>query len=368
MDTVECVVIGAGVIGLAVARTLAAEGRETLVLERHGSIGTETSSRNSEVIHAGLHYPAGSLKASTCVLGRNLLYAYCRTHGVPHVQCGKLIVATAEAQLANLEEIRRAGLRNGVSDLRLLTQREAQALEPQLRCAGALLSPSTGILDSHAYMLSLQGEAESRGAIIVFHAPVADLKGVPAGVELRLDGESTASLRSRWVINAAGLGAVDLATRTEGYPQGGLPSVHLAKGSYFSLTGPAPFSRLVYPVPEPGGLGVHLTLDLAGSARFGPDVEWVDRIDYAVDPRRAEGFYAAIRNYWPALPDDVLRPAYSGIRPKISGPGQPAADFRVVGPDAHGVSGLVNLFGIESPGLTSSLAIAHHVSMIIGRG
>ena len=367
METVECVVIGAGVIGLAVARALAAGGKETLVLERHGNIGTETSSRNSEVIHAGLHYPAGSLKANTCVRGRELLYAYCGDHGVPHNRCGKLIVATSDAQLADLDKIRRAGHTNGVNDLQLLSQREALAIEPRLRCVGALLSPSTGILDSHAYMLALQGEAESHGAVIALHAPVTGLRCVPGGVEIRLEGDTTASLCAKWVVNSAGLGAVDLATRIEGYPRERLPRAYLAKGSYFSLAGPAPFSHLVYPIPEPGGLGVHLTLDLAGAARFGPDVEWVDSIDYAVDPTRAERFYDAIRTYWPALPDAALQPAYSGMRPKISGPGEPAPDFRIDGPDVHGVPGLINLFGIESPGLTSSLAIASHVQSILDR-
>lgn len=340
---------------------------ETLVLERHGSIGTETSSRNSEVIHAGLHYPMGSLKARTCILGRDLLYAYCETRGVPHKRCGKLIVATGDAQLADLSRIREAGRRNGVTDLHALDRREAQALEPELECVGALLSPSTGILDSHSYMLSLQGDAESNGAVIALLTPVTALKVVPTGIEIRC-GKATEKetwIRARWVINAAGVCAVDIAMHTEGYPRLLVPRAYFAKGSYFSLRGRAPFSRLVYPVPEPGGLGVHLTLDMAGQARFGPDVEWVDTVDYSVDPRRSERFYAAIRSYWPGLRDDALLPAYSGMRPKISGPGEPAADFRIDGPAEHGVPGLIHLLGIESPGLTSSLAIAQHVLTLV---
>jgi L-2-hydroxyglutarate oxidase LhgO len=368
MESVECVVIGAGVVGLAVARALVTLGRETLVLERHPTIGWETSSRNSEVIHAGLHYPAGSLKALTCVRGREQLYSYCESRGVAYERCGKLIVATNRAQIADLARIRDAAQRNGVSDLKELNGREVRALEPELACVGALLSPSTGILDTHGYMLALQGDAEAHGATFAFRTPVAELKQVPAGVAVRCEGTVDDWIQSRWVVNSAGLGAVQLATRTEGYPLQRLPRAYFAKGSYFSLAGRAPFDRLVYPVPEPGGLGVHLTLDLAGQARFGPDVEWVDSIDYRVDPQRSERFYGAIRSYWPSLPAGALQPAYSGIRPKISGPGEPARDFVIEGPEDHGVAGLINLLGIESPGLTSSLSIAEHVAAIIKRG
>lgn len=365
MDTVDCVVIGAGVIGLAIARELAAAGREVLVLERHAAIGMETSSRNSEVIHAGLHYPQGSLKARTCVQGRELLYAYCERNGIQYSRCGKLIVATSPAQLGDLGRIREAGRRNGVDDLVEMSEDEACALEPELTCAGALLSPSTGIVDSHALMLSLCGEAENAGAVFVFRCPVRAMRIVGGDIELDTAPDAAERIRARWVINAAGLGAVELATHMTGFPQDQIPRAYLAKGSYFTLACRAPFSRLVYPVPEPGGLGVHLTLDLAGQARFGPDVEWVDSIDYAVDPRRSERFYAAIRAYWSGLPDGALHPAYSGIRPKISGLEMPVADFRIDGPSSHGVPGVVNLFGIESPGLTAALAIARHVAAVV---
>jgi len=325
----------------------------------------ETSSRNSEVIHAGLHYPAGSLKALTCVRGRELLYDYCENRGVPHRRCGKLIVATSDAQLTELEKMRDAGQRNGVNDLRQLDRDEARRLEPQLHCVGALHSPSTGILDTSSYMLSLLGDAERAGAVLALHTPVAALTPVRCGIRIECEDPGGTTICARWVINAAGLGAVDLGRRTKGYLQDSLPRAYLAKGNYFSLAMPAPFTHLIYPVPEPGGLGVHLTLDLAGQARFGPDVEWVGSIDYAVDPRRSESFYAAIRAYWPGLRDDALQAAYSGIRPKISGPGEPAADFRIDGPAEHGVPGLVQLMGIESPGLTASLAIAEHILSMI---
>ena len=361
-DSVECVVIGAGVVGLAIARELALAGREVLILERHGAIGTETSSRNSEVVHAGLHYPAGSLKASSCVRGRNLLYAYCERHGVPYRRCGKLIVATNETQLDDLERIRADANRNGVDDLVELDRAAARRLEPALECVGALLSPSTGIVDTHALMLALLGEAERCGAALALHSPVLRLTVVDDGIRLECGHDGEAHLVARWVVNAAGLGAIALAAGTQGLAAAHVPKAFLAKGSYFSLSGRAPFSRLIYPVPEPGGLGVHLTLDLGGQARFGPDVEWVETIDYAVDPARAAGFHAEIRKYWPGLPDGQLAPAYSGVRPKIVGPGEPAADFRIDGLETHGIAGLVNLFGIESPGLTATLAIAEYVA------
>jgi L-2-hydroxyglutarate oxidase LhgO len=365
IDTVDCVVVGAGVVGLAVARQLAMAGRETLIVEQHDAFGTETSSRHSEVIHAGIYYPAGSLKAELCVRGRELLYRYCAERGVEHRRCGKLIVATQAAQLAELERIAQAARRNGVDDLRRIDRAEALELEPSLDCVGALLSPSTGIIDSHNYMLALLGDAENSGASLALLSPVTCLRPASGGIELSVSGEAAPLLRARWLINAAGLNAPVLARGIEGFPAAQVPRAWFAKGSYFTLSGRAPFSRLVYPVPEPGGLGVHLTLDLGGQARFGPDVEWVEAPDYTVDPRRAERFYAAIRAYWPELRDGQLAPGYAGVRPKIAGPGEPAADFRIDGPQVHGVPGVVNLFGIESPGLTSSLAIAERVAAIV---
>jgi len=352
-EQVEAIVIGAGVVGLAVARALAQRGLETLVLERETAIGTGISSRNSEVIHAGLYYPQRSLKAQLCVRGRQLLYEFCASHGVPHRRCGKLIVATEPAQLGALEALHAAGLANGVEELRLLTQAEALRLEPPLRCVAALESAATGIVDGHALMLALRGDFEAAGGMLAFGAPV--LGGSESSLEV--GGAESMRIEARTlVVNAAGLDAPRLAAAL-GTPA---PQAWLAKGSYFALAGRAPFSRLVYPLPEPGGLGVHLTLDLAGQARFGPDVEWVGRIDYRVDPRRAEAFYAAIRRYWPALPDGALQPAYAGIRPKIAGPGEPAADFAI---ERHG--GLVNLFGIESPGLTAALAIGERIAALV---
>ncbi len=360
-DAVECVVIGAGVVGLAVARALAMEGREVIVLEAAGAIGTGTSSRNSEVIHAGIYYPQGSLKARLCVRGKELLYAYCAQRGVPHRRCGKLIVATSSSQLASLDGIAARARANGVSDLRHLGRDEAVALEPALACAGALLSPSTGIVDSHALMLSLQGDLEHAGGSVALNAVFAAAQCGPDGI--LVETEDGTRLRARCVINAAGLHAPAVARRCAGTPQEMVPVAHFAKGSYFSLSGRAPFSRLVYPVPEPAGLGVHLTLDLGGQARFGPDVEWVaDSADLAVDPARGEEFYAEVRKYWPGLHDGMLQPAYAGMRPKIHGPDEPAADFLIQGHEVHGVPGLVHLFGIESPGLTSCLAIAQYVT------
>jgi L-2-hydroxyglutarate oxidase LhgO len=362
METVECVVVGAGVIGLAIARELAIAGRETIILEKHGCVGTETSSRNSEVIHAGIHYPARSIKARCCVEGRDLLYSYCESRGIRARRCGKLVVATSRAQLPELARISHAARENGVADLQQLDARQAKALEPQLECVGALLSPSTGIVDSHAFMLSLAGDAERHGTWIAFNSPASSVQVRDATLDVRCEVDPGSCIRARWLINSAGLGAVDFAKSITGFPEDRIPHGFMVKGSYFSLAGRAPFRRLVYPVPEPGGLGVHLTLDLGGAARFGPDVEWVDVADYSVDARRADGFYSAIRSYWPALPDGALQPAYSGIRPRISAPGAPAVDFRIDGPAEHGVPGIINLFGIESPGLTASLAIARIVA------
>jgi L-2-hydroxyglutarate oxidase LhgO len=400
MDTVDVIVIGAGAVGLAVARAFALRGREVLIFEAHPQFGMETSSRNSEVIHAGIYYPRGSLKARLCVAGREQLYTFCESNGVGFRKCGKLIVATSAAQMRELEQIRAAAAANGV-ELGLLTRSEASSLEPQLSCVGALYSPLTGIVDSQGYMLALLGHVEEHGGSLVCQSRVTGLEALPGGVLVRVkdqavgDGvsglavegggravqsdravtigsdsgtESRVTLEdcvlARVVVNCAGVYAPHVARLI--LPDGNfVPTPRFVKGTYFGLAGRSPFQHLVYPTPEQGGLGVHLTLDLAGRARFGPDVEWVDELNYDVDPRRAERFYAAIRDYWPALPDDALVPAYAGVRPRITGPGEPLADFRIDGPKMHGVAGLVNLFGIESPGLTSSLAIADYVVNLV---
>jgi len=366
MDKVECVVIGAGVIGLAVARRLAQAGREVIVLEAAEGIGTVTSSRNSEVIHAGIYYKAGSLMARMCVGGRRALYRYCRDHGIPHRNCGKLIVATTPAETEKLQSIRAHAEANGVEGMQLLSGEAARALEPALNCDAALLSPSTGIIDSHAYMLALRGEAEEAGAAFAFYTPLARAKAAAGRIEIEAGGDAPMTLECGLLVNAAGLNASAVARSIDGMPIELIPPAYLAKGNYFSCSARAPFSHLIYPVPEPGGLGVHLTLDMAGQARFGPDVEWIDKVDYAVDPARAERFYPAIRRYWPTLPDGALMPSYSGIRPKIVPPAVAGQDFLIQGPRDHGVDGLINLFGIESPGLTSSLAIADHVGELAG--
>ena len=372
MEHVDLVVVGAGVVGLAVARALAIAGREVVLLEAADAIGTGTSSRNSEVIHAGLYYPPGSLKARLCVQGRERLYAYCATHGVEHRRCGKLIVATDAAQEPALRALRQRAEACGVHDLQWLDAAQAQALEPALRCTAALLSPSTGIVDSHGLMLSLQGEAEAHGAMLALKSPLQALRRVTDGFELQVGGDTPMQLHARGVINSAGLHAVQLAACFEGLPSMVLPQPHWARGHYFACPGKPAFSRLVYPMPDEAGLGVHVTLDLGGQMRFGPDVQWIALAergaeDYRVDPARAAPFADAIRRYWPGLPDGALQPAYAGIRPKISGPGQPAADFVIQGPDVHGEAGLVNLFGIESPGLTASLAIAARVAELLPR-
>lgn len=361
MDRVECVVIGAGVVGLAVARALALAGREVVILETEDAIGTHTSSRNSEVIHAGIYYPQGSLKARACIAGRDRLYPYCAGHGVPHRRCGKLIVATNEGQVFELKEILRKAHRNGVTDVVEIPAAEAMRMEPALHCVAALHSPSTGIIDSHALMLAYLGDAEAAGAMLALKSPLIGCSFSSGKFVLHVGGEEPTEITAKTLINSAGLRAPSVARLIAGFPPEKIPRELYAKGNYYSLTGRPPFSRLVYPVPEPGGLGVHVTLDLAGQTRFGPDVEWVDRIGYDVDPKRADRFYAAIRRYWPALPDGALAPGYAGIRPKISGPNEPAADFVVQGPAGHGVPGLVNLYGIESPGLTASLALADEV-------
>lgn len=364
VERVDSIVIGAGVVGLAVARALAQTGREVIVVERHGHIGEETSSRNSEVIHAGIYYPTGSLKAQACVAGKHALYAFCDRHGVTVNRCGKLIVAVNPAEIPVLERLKATAEANGVPDLTWLDPSEAAALEPQVRCSKALLSPSTGIVDSHGFMLALQGDAEADGAMIAFNTPVESAAVAEGGLVLETGGDQPMTVAANLVVNAAGLSAVPFAAAIDGFPADRLPAPRFAKGNYFALTGKPPFSRLVYPVPEPGGLGVHATIDLGGQVRFGPDVEWVpglhDRI-YDVDPRRADAFYGAIRRYWPDLADGALSPDYSGLRPKLVGPGEPAADFVIQGPAEHGVAGLVNLLGIESPGLTASLALADRV-------
>lgn len=355
--------IGGGVVGLAVARALALRGREVIVLEAEDTIGSHTSSRNSEVIHAGIYYPRGSLKARLCVQGRELLYRYCAEHGVPHARCGKLIVATDAAQHAELESIYAKAHANGVRDVIHITVAQALSMEPELACVAALHSPSTGVIDSHAFMLALLGDAEARGAMLALRSPVQRGRVCAGGrIELDVGGAEPMRIAAHTVVNSTGLVAPRIARSIDGFPADKVPGMWFAKGNYYALTGRPPFKRLVYPVPEPGGLGVHVTLDLAGQARFGPDVEWIDAIDYTVDPRRAERFYASVRRYWPGLRDGALIPGYAGIRPKITPPGEPAADFVIQGPSEHGVPGIVNLFGIESPGLTASLALADEVA------
>jgi len=365
IERVDAVVVGAGVVGLAVARALALAGRETIILEKEMTIGTGTSSRNSEVIHAGIYYPKGSLKARLCVAGRKALYAYCDAHGVPYRRCGKLIVAIGEEQRGALERVLATARGNGVDDITPISREEAQALEPALACAGALLSPSTGILDSHAYMLALLGDAQAHGAMLAYGSTVTGGRVDENGIiiDVRSDGAVT-TLAPRLLVNCAGLEAHSIAASIAGLPPETIPPLRYAKGNYFQLLGRAPFTRLIYPVPEPGGLGVHITIDLGGQAKFGPDVEWVERLDYTVDAARGARFYAAIRQYWPGLPDEALVPGYAGIRPKNPANGDGAPDFVIQGKDGHGVEGLINLYGIESPGLTSSLAIADLVTRL----
>jgi L-2-hydroxyglutarate oxidase LhgO len=363
-EAVDCVVIGAGVVGLAVARALALAGREVLVLEACNAIGTQTSARNSEVIHAGIYYPKDSLKATLCVKGRAMLYAYCRERNVPHRACGKFIVATSQAQVDELGAIRERALANGVDDLVLLTANEAQVMEPALRCVAALHSPSTGIVDSHALMLSLLGDMEAVGGVLAINSPLAHAD--IAQDAIYLVAEDGTRLHAKTVVNAAGVLAPALAARFAGLGQQHIPTPYYAKGNYFSLAGRSPFSRLIYPVPEAAGLGVHLTIDMGGQARFGPDVQWVARPDdLEVQAERGEVFYSEVRRYWPELQDGALLPAYAGIRPKINGPCEPTRDFCIQGPADHGVPGLVNLFGIESPGLTSCLAIGALVTELL---
>lgn len=363
---IGCVILGAGVVGLAVARELALAGREVMVVEASEAIGTGTSSRNSEVIHAGIYYEPGSLKAQLCVAGKHLLYSYCDERGVPYKRIGKLIVAATPEQSAQLHRIAEHAARNGVDDLYQISGAQARELEPALACDAALVSPSTGIIDSHALMLALQGDAEHHGAQCVFHTAFRRGKILDSGeFELEFDGDEPMTLTADCVVNATGLHAPSVARKLLGQPARLIPPAYFCKGSYFTLSGRSPFDRLIYPMPNNAGLGVHLTLDLGGQAKFGPDTEWIDGEDYTLDPKRADAFYAAVRSYWPALPDGALNPGYTGIRPKIVGPGETAADFSIVGPATHGISNLVNLFGLESPALTASLAIAQKVGAVL---
>lgn len=374
MDKLDAVVIGAGVVGLAVARALAQAGRDVVVLEKERAIGTGVSARNSEVVHAGLYYPTGSLKAQLCVRGKALLYELCATHGVAVKMCGKLVVATDEAQLTGLHALLAKAQANGVP-AELLSAAQAQAMEPALNCLAALHSPTTGIVDSHGLMLALQGDLERAGGCVAFESAVvggrvSEACGEGLVLTVQSPGQGATDVQATTVVNAAALHATAVARSLSGLNAAHVPTAHFAKGSYYTLEGRAPFNHLVYPAPQDAWLGVHLTLDLGGQAKFGPDLEWLnvttpDTIDYTVDLERAKGFYAEVRRYWPGLPDGALSPGYSGVRPKIYGPGQPAPDFRIDGPTVHGVPGLVNLFGIESPGLTSSLAIGEHAARLL---
>ena len=357
----QILVIGAGVIGLAVARAAALAGHDVTIAEMTGGIANGVSSRNSEVVHAGLYYPTNSLRARHCVRGRRMLYEFCISHGVPHRKCGKLVVATVAAELAKVEAIKTQGEANGVERLEMIGGNAARALETELSCIGALLSPESGIVDSHGFMRALWGELEDRGGMIAFETPVERMSYRAPQWHVQFGGRDAGAVDFDAVVNSAGLGAQSLARRIDGYPADKVPRLVLAKGNYFSFAGRPVFSRLVYPTPVDGGLGVHVTLDLAGRMRFGPDVEWIAEESYGIDPSRADAFYARIRSYWPGLPDHSLVPDYCGIRPKLTGPGEPAADFMIAGPPAHGMPRLVNLFGIESPGLTASLSIAEDV-------
>jgi L-2-hydroxyglutarate oxidase LhgO len=354
----QILVIGAGVVGLATARACAHAGHDVIVAEATSGIGNGVSSRNSEVVHGGMYYSTGSLRAYHCPRGRRLLYAFCASHGVPHKMCGKLIVATNTAELAKIESIHKQGLLNGVEGLEIIYGNAVSTLEPELSCVAAVLSPHTGIVDSHAFMLALQGDLEDRGGMIAFNTRVDHLAHGSDGWSVTFSGAERGTLNVDAVINSAGLGATAIAAATENYPRARVPKITMAKGNYFGFAGRPVFSRLIYPAPVDGGLGIHVTLDLAGRMRFGPDVQWIDEENYAVDLARADLFYARIRTYWPHLPDHSLVPDYAGIRPKLSGPGEPAVDFIIEGPAAHGVPNLVNMFGIESPGLTSSLSLA----------
>jgi L-2-hydroxyglutarate oxidase LhgO len=358
----QVLVVGAGIVGLAMARAAALAGHDVIVAEATRGIGNGVSSRNSEVIHAGMYYPTGSMRAYHCPRGRRMLYAFCASHGVPHRKCGKLIVATEDAEVAKMEAILKQGIANGVEGFELIDAAAARAMEPALHCVAALRSPETGIIDSHAFMTALRGDLEDRGGMIAFNTRIERITHNQAGWMVHFSGADTGELAVDAVINSAGLGAQALARRTETYPEERVPRLVMARGNYFGYAGRPVFSRLIYPAPRiDGGLGTHVTLDLAGRMRFGPDVEWIDKEDYDVNPARAESFYASIRRYWPGLPDNSLHPDYAGIRPKLTGPGEPAADFMIEGPRQHGRPGLIHLFGIESPGLTAALSLADEV-------
>jgi L-2-hydroxyglutarate oxidase LhgO len=370
MDRVDCVVIGAGVIGLAVAREMALQGRETILLERESAFGTISSARNSEVIHAGIYYPKDSLKAKLCVEGNRMLYEYCRTHHVATQPYGKLIVASDESQLDDLQAILYKAQQNNVPEIKMITGEQAKSMEPELSCSAAVLSASTGIVDSHGFMLSLLGGFEDAGGMIAYQSPLISAKPLGAnaqdGFELEIGGTDGMKIQTKLLINCAGMSAPAIAKKIEGLAKEQIPKAYFAKGNYFSLSGKSPFKHLIYPIPEPGGLGVHLTLDMGGQAKFGPDVEWLEideenQIDYTVNPKRGEGFYEAVRKYWPGLKDNALQPDYSGVRAKIVPPNAPAGDFCFNTPRDHGLEGLFNLYGFESPGLTSSLAIAKYL-------
>ena len=366
-DQVDTIIVGAGVVGLAIAREMAVAGDEVVVLEAEDAIGTGISARNSEVIHAGIYYPAGSLKAQLCRPGRDALYAYCQSHGIAHRRTGKLVVATQEDELDALDGIKAKAEANGVADLQPLDRGQANTMEPALKCAGALLSPSTGIIDSHGYMLALQGDAESNGAVIALSSPLDGGAVSRDGITVRVGGAEPMTLKCRRFINSAGLSAQTVASAIDGMPPDSIPPLFYAKGNYFTLSGKSPFKKMIYPVPVQAGLGTHSTLDLAGQTKFGPDVQWVDSPDYTVDPGRAGLFYQAIRRYWPGLLDGALQPGYVGVRPKLVPEGDPRGDWDIRGPEHHGIDGVVNLFGIESPGLTSSLAIAGYVAGLLGK-
>ena len=362
-NSIECLVIGAGVVGLAMGRAMALAGHDVLVVESEGQIGSGTSSRNSEVIHAGIYYAPGSYKAALCVRGKEMLYDYCTSRDIPHQRCGKLIVAASADEVPGLEKIGANARASGVHDLEMIDGQTASSMEPNLRCHAALISPSTGIIDSHRYMASLDAEIATNGGLVSLHSNLISATATRTGLLARIQdsGGEIVEIACRILVNAAGLGAQDVARRIDGMPPSLIPKQYLAKGNYFVMSGNPPFARLIYPLPTSASLGLHYSVDLGGQVRFGPDVEWVEEIDYDVDGTRAAAFEESIRRYFPGLPKDALQPGYSGIRPKIAGPKEPAADFVIQAPGDHGIPGLINLFGIESPGLTSSLAIAEAV-------
>ena len=364
-ERIECAVIGAGAVGLAIARRLAMSGREVVILEAEEAFGTHTSSRNSEVIHAGIYYPTGSLKARLCVAGRKALYRYCAEHDVHHRRIGKIIVACDESELPGLGKYKEQAEINGVNDLRMLTGDELAEMEPEVRCVAGFLSPSTGIVDSHGLMLAYLGDAESRGASLALGSPVVSGHAAEDGILLEVGGAEPMSVLCDIVVNSAGFSAQSVARSIAGIPPQTIPETRYAIGHYYTLSGAAPFRRLIYPVARQDWLGVHVTIDLGGRVKFGPDFSWIDRVDYRFDESREAAFYKAIRRYYPGLKDGSLQPGYTGIRPKIHGPGQPAPDWAIHGPRNHGIAGLVNLYGVESPGLTSSLAIADHVAGLL---